>query len=225
MSLPEIVTREQWQVARDELLLSEKKLTRQRDALNADRRRLPMVRVEEDYVFEGPDGKVTLADLFDGSDQLIVQHVMFHPDWEVACQSCSADLDESTSALLAHLKTRNTQFVRIARAPYEKIAAYREARGWTFPFFSSFGTSFNADYRVTVDDGESPGFSCFLKVGDDVFHTYSTYNRGTENVTPGAYALLDVTALGRQEDWEEPKGRAAKLTGADPSFLSALEES
>jgi predicted dithiol-disulfide oxidoreductase (DUF899 family) len=249
MSLPEIVSRDQWLAARKDLLRREKELTRERDALNADRRRLPMVRVDKKYLFEGPDGTVSLTELFAGSHQLVVQHVMFDPSWEVACPSCSADLDESTPALLAHLKARDTEFVRVSRAPYAKIAANREARGWTFPWFSSFESDFNYDYDVTLDqsvapvtfnfrdldenvaaglgwlaDGgssEQPGFSCFLRDGDDVFHTYSTYGRGTENAVPGAYALLDITPLGRQEDWEEPKGRGFKVVGADPSFRSS----
>src|SRR5258708_35764120 len=128
MSLPEIVSRDQWLAARKDLLRREKELTRERDVLNADRRRLPMVRVDKKYVFEGPDGTLSLAELFAGSHQLIVQHVMFDPSWEVACPSCSADLDESTPALLAHVNARDTELVRVSRAPFAKIAPKPAAR-------------------------------------------------------------------------------------------------
>ncbi|HEY0805047.1 MAG TPA: DUF899 domain-containing protein [Pseudonocardiaceae bacterium] len=229
MSLPEVVARDEWLAARRQLLLREKELTRQRDVLNADRRRLPMVRIEKDYVFEGPDGKAGLLDLFGDSRQLIVYHAMFDPSWDAACPSCSAGMDESSPAVIAHLKARATSYVRVARAPYPKIAAYQAGRGWTFPWYSSYDSDFNYDFQVTLDasatpieynyrpadalvqDGatELPGFSCFLRDGDAVFHTYSAYARGTEPHN-GTYPLLDLTALGRQEAWEEPKGRADK---------------
>ncbi len=245
MALPEIVTREEWLAARKALLFREKELTRQRDALNTDRRRLPMMRVEKEYAFAGEDGTATLRELFGDSRQLIVQHVMFAPDWEAPCPGCSADLDESTPALLAHVRARDTALVRVSRAPWAKLAATRAARSYTFPWYSSHGSDFNYDFHVTIDNAvapiyfnyrdplelaeagqdwleqgshEQPGYSCFLREGEDVFHTYSTYARGTENAAPGAYALLDLTALGRQEEWEEPKGRAANPGAADPSF-------
>lgn len=247
MSLPEIVSREQWLVARERLLAREKELTRQRDMLNADRRQLPMVRVDKQYKFEGPQGHVDLPGLFEGTSQLVVQHVMFDPEWDAACPSCTASLDECTPALLDHLKARDTSYVRVARAPYAKIAAYREARGWTFPWYSSFGSDFNYDFHVTLDPAiapaeynyrsqqewarldpdwldlkstEVPGVSCFLRDGDAVYHTYSTYARGTELIGGLTYPLLDLTALGRQEAWEEPKGRAIGSRAADPSFRS-----
>lgn len=245
MALPEIVTREEWLAARKALLLREKELTRQRDALNADRRRLPMVRVEKEYTFAGEDGPATLRELFGDSRQLIVQHVMFAPDWTDPCPGCSADLAESTPALLAHVRARDTALVRVSRAPWAKLAATRAARAYTFPWYSSHGSDFNYDFHVTIDNAvaplffnyrdplelaeagqdwlaqgshEQPGYSCFLREGDEVFHTYSTYARGTENASPGAYALLDLTALGRQEEWEEPKDRADHPGAADPSF-------
>jgi predicted dithiol-disulfide oxidoreductase (DUF899 family) len=247
MSLPEVVSREEWLAARQSLLTREKELTRQRDLLNADRRRLPMVRIDKEYKFEGPQGAVSLADLFEGSSQLIVQHVMFDPAWEAACPSCTASMDESTPALLAHLKARGTSYVRVSRAPYAKIAAYREAHGWTFPWYSSCGTEFNYDFHVTLDPAaapaeynyrsqqewagtdpdwldlkstEVPGVSCFVRDGAGVYHTYSTFARGTELIGGLTYPLLDLTALGRQEEWEEPKGRAADSREADPSFRS-----
>jgi predicted dithiol-disulfide oxidoreductase (DUF899 family) len=241
MSLPDVVSREQWLEARRELLDREKEATRARDALNADRRRLPMVAVDQEYVFEGPDGPVTLADLFGGKRQLIVQHVMYGPDWEKPCPGCSASLDELSQGVLDHLGTRDTTFALTARAPYGKIAATAKERGWSsFPWYSSFGSEFNYDYGVTLDTerglvdynyrpipealgdeqtAELPGFSCFLRDGDEIFHTYSTYGRGTD-ILVGTYSLLDLTALGRQEDWEEPKGRVETDRGGDPTFTS-----
>jgi len=241
MSLPDVVSREQWLEARRELLDREKEATRARDALNADRRRLPMVAVDQEYAFEGPDGPVTLADLFGGKRQLIVQHVMYGPDWEKPCPGCSASLDELSQGVLDHLGTRDTTFALTARAPYGKIAATAKERGWSsFPWYSSFGSEFNYDYGVTLDTerglvdynyrpipealgdeqtAELPGFSCFLRDGDEIFHTYSTYGRGTDTLG-SAYSLLDLTALGRQEDWEEPKGRVETARGGDPTFTS-----
>lgn len=241
MSLPDVVSREQWLEARRQLLDREKEYTRSRDALNADRRRLPMVAVDQEYVFEGSDGKVTLADLFGGHRQLIVQHVMFGPDWDEPCPGCSASLAELSQGVLDHIGTRETTFVLTARAPYDKIAAKAKERGWSsFPWYSSFGSEFNYDYGVTLDavrglidynyrpvpeavgddqSAELPGYSCFLREGDQVFHTYSTYGRGSDHII-NSYALLDMTALGRQEDWEEPKGRVAPIRGGDPTFSS-----
>jgi predicted dithiol-disulfide oxidoreductase (DUF899 family) len=248
MSLPQVVSREEWLAARKQLLEREKELTRQRDALNADRRRLPMVRIDKDYVFDGEGGQASLADLFGDRRQLVVYHLMYDPDWENACPGCTAGMDEWTDALTAHMNVRDTAFAAVSRAPYAKIASYRASRGWTFPWYSSFGSDFNYDFHVTLDAAvtpvmynyrtqaelaqrdpdwakpestEMPGFSSFLKDGDAVFHTYSTYARGTEQADGGgAYALLDLTALGRQEEWEEPKGRAGRVRQADPTFSS-----
>jgi predicted dithiol-disulfide oxidoreductase (DUF899 family) len=246
MSLPQVVSREQWLEARKELLTREKEALRAHDALNADRRRLPMVRLDKPYVFEGPDGPATLADLFDGRRQLIVQHVMFDPTWDAACPGCTAGVDEIAPGLLAHLRSRDTTFVLVSRAPFAKLQAYAQARGWTVPWYSSHGSDFNYDFGVTLDPAvrpvmwnyrdaaelqqagmawvterasEQPGASCFLREGDDVLHTYSTYARGSEQMG-GAYNLLDMTALGRQEEWEEPKGRVDTPHGADPTFTS-----
>jgi predicted dithiol-disulfide oxidoreductase (DUF899 family) len=240
MSLPDVVSREQWLEARRQLLEREKEYTRLGDALNADRRRLPMVKVDQDYVLEGPDGPVTLADLFGGRRQLVIQHVMFGPDWDQPCPGCSASLNSLSQGVLDQLGTRETAFALISRAPYDKIAAKAKERGWSFPWYSSYGSDFNYDFGVTLDvgrglveynyrsiaedlDGEQsaelPGYSCFLREGDEIFHTYSTYGRGTEG-TIGAYAMLDWTALGRQEDWEEPKGRVDPVRGGDPTFSS-----
>jgi predicted dithiol-disulfide oxidoreductase (DUF899 family) len=238
MAFPEIVTREQWLEARKQFLAREKEATRERDALNADRRRLPMVAIEKEYTFDGPEGRVTLAGLFGDSRQLIVQHVMFGPDWDAACPGCTSGIDETADGVLAHLRTRDTAFVLVSRAPLDKLEKYRAVRGWTIPWYSSYGSDFNYDFQATLDrdrqqlvfnyreepdmvaddpSTEVPGFSCFLRDGDQVFHTYSTWARGTDTIG-GAYSLLDLTALGRQEDWEEPKGRAPRVHGADPTF-------
>ncbi|MGH4019103.1 MAG: DUF899 domain-containing protein [Pseudonocardiaceae bacterium] len=246
MSLPQVVSRDEWLAARKELLAREKELTRARDTLNADRRRLPMVRIDKDYVFEGTDGKASLLDLFDGRRQLMVGHFMFSPDQDEGCPSCSAGADEMSDGLLRHLHIRDTSFVYVSRAPLATIEVYKARKGWTFPWYSSYGSDFNHDFHVTLDESvasieynyrttaehqqagtsyyiegeqpiEAPGLSIFLRDGDAVFHTYSTYGRGAE-MLGGSYYFLDLTALGRQEDWEEPKGRAADPRGAVPDF-------
>jgi predicted dithiol-disulfide oxidoreductase (DUF899 family) len=247
MSLPDVTSRDEWLAARKQLLTREKELTRARDALNADRRRLPMVAMDKPYAFEGPNGSASLLDLFEGRRQLFLQHFMFHPSWEDGCPSCSAEADELSQGTLAHLHIRDTTFASVSRAPLAKLEAYRARKGWTFPWYSSYGSDFNYDFHTTIDESvaaleinyrtraeleevapdlwaltaeqpfEMPGMSCFLREGDDVFHTYSTFARGTEAIG-GAYAFLDLTALGRQEDWEEPKGRAADPRGAMPDF-------
>ena len=190
MSLPEVTTREKWLAARKELLAREKAMTRQRDALNADRRRLPMVEIDKDYVFEGPGGTARLGDLFGGSRQLIIQHIMFGPDWEAACPGCTAFLDELAPAALAHIRSRDTAFAGVSRAPLAKIAAYQASRRWQFDWYSSYGSDFNYDFQVTIDPavaapvynyepqagkadpiaGEMPGFSCFLRDGPGLPH-------------------------------------------------------
>jgi predicted dithiol-disulfide oxidoreductase (DUF899 family) len=212
MSLPEIVPREQWHAAREELLAKEKAATRARDALNAERRRLPMVEIDQEYVFEGGDGKATLPDLFEGRPQLVIHHFMFAPEWDAGCRSCSGFLDQIGH--LAHLKARGTTFAAVSRAPYTKILPFKARMGWTVPWYSSYGTDFNRDFEVTLERaGESverPGISCFLRDGERVFHTYSTYERGLDGLG-STTSLLDLTALGRQEEWEQPKGRASAL--------------
>lgn len=247
-NLPRIASREEWVAARKALLSREKELTRLRDALVADRRRLPMVEITREYLFQGPEGTVTLPGLFAGRSQLIVGHFMFHPDWDAGCPSCSAGADEMSPGHLQHVNRRDTTFVYVSRAPIEKIEAYRKQKGWTFPWYSSFGSSFNYDFHVTLDESvapleynfrtkeeweargepwdaepgealERPGRSAFLRVGDRVFHTYSIYARGLETIG-GSYYMLDETALGRQEDWEEPRGRAHAVRSAVPDFAT-----
>jgi len=235
MSLPEIVTRDEWLAARTALLEQEKELTRRRDALSAERRRLPMVEIDKPYVFTGPDGETSLLELFDGRLQLILTHFMFDPEWENGCPSCTAGTDEMSDGLMQHVATRDTTMVWVARAPIEKLEAYKAHHGWTIPWYSSYGSDFNYDFGVShrkedetstynyrVDpslEGEYPGTSVFLRVDDRVFHTYSSFGRGAE-WTGGAYAFLDLTALGRQEDWEEPKGRSDSVRVATPDFAS-----
>ncbi len=246
MRLPEVVSREEWLAARRALLAREKELTRARDRLVADRRRLPMVRIDTPYELHGPDGSVSLAEMFDGYQQLIVQHFMFDPEWDDGCPSCTAAADEMSAGLQAHLHNRNTHFVAVSRAPSAKLERYKAQRGWHFPWYSSFGTSFNYDFGATIDssvtpvrfnfltlpelearglgwmrDGshEQPGYSTFLRVDENVFHTYSTFARGTEQLG-GSYYFLDMTALGRQEEWEEPKGRVDAARRSRPDFTS-----
>jgi len=246
MSLPKVVSPQEWRAARVALLADEKAMTRARDALSTKRRELPMVKVDKRYVFDGPDGKADLADLFEGRRQLIVGHFMFHPDWDDGCPSCTAGADEMSDGHLDHLHARDTTFAYVSRAPLAKIESYKHRRGWTFPWYSSYGSDFNYDFHVTLDDSvvpaeynfrtraefeqagtplykegeqpiELPGRSCFLREGDDVFHTYSVYARGLETIG-GSYYMLDETALGRQEAWERPVGRATAPRGAVPNF-------
>jgi predicted dithiol-disulfide oxidoreductase (DUF899 family) len=201
MSLPEIVSRARWHAAREELLLKEEALTRARAALDAERRRLPMVEVDTEYVLEGGDGKATLLDLFEGRSQLVVHHFMFAPEWETGCRGCSAFLDQVGH--LAHLRARSTSFAVVSRAPFTRILPFKARMGWTVPWYSSCHCDFNRDFEVTLQrDGElveRAGLSCFLRERDRVFHTYATYERGLDGLGgPGsAGSLLDLTALGR----------------------------
>ncbi len=207
---PPIVSREEWEAARKELLAKEKALTRQHDAVNAERRRLPMVKIEKEYTFEGPDGKLRLIDLFAGQRQLVIYHFMFDPTWEEGCPGCTGLVKEMGD--LSLLNKRDTTFTLISRAPYAKLAAYKALKGWQILWFSSFESDFNYDFHVTSEQGEGQGASVFFRLGEDVFHTYSTYNRGTEMLT-NTYALLDTTPYGRQEDFEDsPPGWPQKPT-------------
>jgi predicted dithiol-disulfide oxidoreductase (DUF899 family) len=244
VTLPDVVDRQAWTRARRELLAAEKDLTRHRDRVNTARRELPMVRVEEDYRFTGPDGALGLLDLFDGRRQLVVHHFMWTYDvdadgnrtpLDTACPSCSSAADGIGT--LRQLHRRNTTLVAVSNVPFGLVEAFRRRGGWTFPWFSSFGSSFNVDFHATVDErlapvqvhhrdaaelvgtpfewrpelrGDWPGISVFLAVDGEVFHTYSTYGRGLEefhNDDP----YLDLTPLGRQEPWERPAGRAVPL--------------
>jgi predicted dithiol-disulfide oxidoreductase (DUF899 family) len=221
MNRPQVASREEWLVARRELLASEKEASRARDALSAERRRLPMVRIDKDYVFEAPGGRATLGDLFEGRGQLIVYHFMFDPSWDEGCNACSILVDNMGH--LAHLHARDTSLALVSRAPLAGIEAHRARMGWTIPWYSSFGSDFNYDFHVTSDEavapieynyrdraaleragltwtlsGEQPGLSVFLRDGGTVFHTYSAYARGLD-ILLGTYNYLDVTPLGRQD--------------------------
>jgi predicted dithiol-disulfide oxidoreductase (DUF899 family) len=227
---PRVVSRTEWLSARREFLLKEKEFTRLRDRVSAERRRLPMVKIDKGYVFEGPDGNVPLLHLFKGRRQLIVYHFMFDPSWHEGCPSCSFLVDNIGH--LTHLYARDTSLVLVSRAPLAKIESFKRRMGWMVPWYSSFGNDFNYDFHVTLDEavapveynyrskaelvqkgeayftqGEAHGLSVFLRDGDRMFHTYSTYARGTD-LLAGTYNYLDLTPLGRQEDWEEPAGRS-----------------
>ncbi|MFI5974459.1 DUF899 domain-containing protein [Streptomyces sp. NPDC051452] len=198
MSLPEIVTREEWRAAREELLRKEEAVRRAREVLGAERQRLPMVEVDSEYVFEGGDGKATLLDLFEGRAQLVVHHFMFAPQWEAGCPCCAAFLDQVGH--LAHLRARNTSFAAVSRAPFTRILPFKARMGWAVPWYSCGHSDFNADFEATVPSGgelvERPGLSCFLRDHDRVFHTYSVYDDAMDGLGTIA-GLLDLTALGR----------------------------
>jgi len=219
MTAHRIVSQEQWVQARRAHLAKEKQLTRQRDELARERRELPWVRVEKNYVFEAPHGKVPLADLFGGHSQLFVYHFMFGPDWKEGCPSCSFVSDHFDGAVL-HLAARDVSLVVVSRAPLAKIEAFKKRMGWRFPWVSSFGNDFNHDYHVSFipdekakgdvyynytlqpfPSDEAPGASVFYKdpASGEIFHTYSTYGRGLDPLI-GTYTLLDLVPKGRDED-------------------------
>ena len=218
MTTHAIVSREKWLEARRDLLAAEKDLTHRSDQVAELRRKLPWVRVEKPYVFEGPNGKVSLADLFADRTQLLVQHFMLAPGWKEGCKSCSYMADHA-DGMTAHLAQRDVTFVAISRAPYSEIERFRRRMGWRFNWVSSNANSFNHDFRVSftpeeiatgrIDynfggsphrNDELPGVSVFMKdEAGAVFHTYSTYGRGVE-VMMGTYRMLDLTPKGRGEE-------------------------
>lgn len=206
MNYPQIVTREEWLVARRELLTREKEATRARDRLNAERRRLPMVKMDKEYLFDGPEGKVSLLDLFDGRRQLIVYHFMFDPSWDEGCPGCS-NLVDNIPSNITRLYACDTSLVLVSRAPLAKLEPFKKQKNWTTPWFSSYGSDFNYDFDATGEGGEQPGLSVFLHDGEQIFHTYSTSGRGVD-ILLGTYNYLDLTPLGRQEEWEEAVNRS-----------------
>jgi predicted dithiol-disulfide oxidoreductase (DUF899 family) len=232
---PPIVSRDRWLGERKTLLAHEKEFTGQYDRVNAERRRLPMVKVGKDYVFHGPNGKTSLKDLFESRRQLVVYHFMFDPAWEKGCPGCTRYVNAIGD--LSMLNDCDTTFVLVSRAPLAKLDAYRAQKRWSLSWFSSFGSDFNYDFHVTNDEkvapveynyrnkaelevnkvpnaivGEEHGLSVFFRIGDDVFHTYSAYARGTEALTDSR-ALLDMTPYGRQQDFEDsPPGWPQKPT-------------
>ena len=217
---PAVVSRDEWLVARKALLRKEKDATRARDVVNAERRQLPMVKVETDYRFTGPTGDASLLDLFEGRRQLVVHHFMWIDRLNEGCPSCSMTVD--TLGDLTHLHAANTTLALVSRAPIDQLEPFRRRMGWSLPMYSSFGSAFNYDYQATVDPslgatqynyrdvtslggfwatfaGDLPGQSVFFRDGDDVYHSYSAYARGTESVS-NVFAFLDLTPLGRQEE-------------------------
>jgi predicted dithiol-disulfide oxidoreductase (DUF899 family) len=212
-----IVSQDNWLIARKQLLKREKELTRLRDEVDRARRALPWVKVEKDYPFDGPDGKVTLVDLFEGRSQLIVQHFMFGPDWKEGCIGCSFKSDHVDGAL-AHLLHHDVAFVSVSRAPFAKLEAFRRRMGWRFMWVSSHGSDFNYDFHVSFTPEEAASsevvynyerrpFECEERSGNSVFykdetgavfHTYSTFGRGDETLDT-AYMYLDLTPKGRNE--------------------------
>ena len=212
---PEIVSEAEWREARLAHLEREKAVTKELDRLRAQRRRLPMTKVAKGYDFDTPRGKATLLELFEGRRQLVIYHFMFDPAWNKGCVGCTGYIDAIGD--LSMLNERNTTFAVISRAPLAKLEAYKASKGWDINWYSSFGTDFNYDFHVTADasvapveynyrpstiKGEEHGLSVFFRLGDEVYHTYSAYARGTESLTD-SYQILDVTPYGRQEDFED----------------------
>jgi predicted dithiol-disulfide oxidoreductase (DUF899 family) len=219
MTAHSVVSKEEWLASRKALLAKEKEFNRLRDELSAERRALPWVRLEKKYEFDGPGGRIGLADLFDGRSQLVIYHLMFHPDWKAACKSCSYWID-SLPAHLEHLHQRDVTVAAVSRAKLATIEAYKEREGWTIPWVSSFGGDFNHDFGVsfTPDEikagqvvynyanhdkfsgEERPGISVFYKDSDGaIYHTYSTYSRGLDMLN-ATYHYLDIVPKGRDED-------------------------
>lgn len=211
-----VVSRDEWLQARIELLAREKEHSRQRDALSKARRDLPWEKIDKPYVFVGPDGEESLGDLFDGRSQLIVYHFMFDPEWDAGCKSCSYLTDHFQGAVV-HLAQRDVTLVAASRAPLEKLLAFKKRMGWTHKWVSSHGSDFNYDFGVSFTPEEweagtgtynyrqakfpakeAPGLSVFSKEGEDVFHTYSTYARGLDELI-GSYNYLDLVPKGRDE--------------------------
>jgi len=213
-----VVTHEGWVNARQAFLAKEKEFTRLRDEISKERRKLPWEKVDKDYVFDGPNGKETLSDLFDGRNQLIIYHFMYGPDWEAGCKSCSYLADHFNPAII-HLKHRDVTMVAVSKAPLDKLETFKKRMGWSFKWMSSFNNDFNRDYHVSftqeeLDSGnayynykakgfpstEAPGASVFYKnENGEIFHTYSVYERGLDMFIT-AYHYLDIVPEGRDEN-------------------------
>lgn len=242
IGMPSVVTRKDWLTARKALLLREKTITRLRDEVNAERRRLPMVRIEKPYVFQGPNGLIDFPGLFEERRQLFVHHFMWFKDRQAFCLGCTgaAHTTFNNPHLRETLQRRDVTFVAISRAPWEQIAAYKTSHGWSFPWYSSEGSDFNYDFHTTLDENKAPveynyrnqaellaaGFeqnslkedwpanSVFLRNGREVYHTYSAYARGLDSLH-GPNSFLDLTPYGRQEKWEDsPEGWPRQSTYA-----------
>jgi predicted dithiol-disulfide oxidoreductase (DUF899 family) len=221
ISVSKVVLKGEWLAARKALLAKEKELTRQKDAVAAGRRELPWVRVEKEYAFETPSGKRILAELFEGRSQLVVYHFMLGPDWAEGCPSCSMAADHFDGCAI-HLKQRDVTLTAISRAPLAQIERFKKRMGWHFPWASSYGTDFNHDFGVTFTKEElaggkiynfgssgfpaeeAPGLSVFFKDREgQIFHTYSTYGRGLDELL-GVYTFLDRVPKGRDEAGQQP---------------------
>ncbi len=229
---PRVVSRDNWLRERKILLEKEKELTRERDRVAALRRKLPMVSVDKKYTFDSENGELDFLQLFDGCTQLIVYHFMFDPTWEAGCENCAIWAAEKPKALQNNLQNNDTKLVLVARAPIAKIAQYRQSKGWEIPFYSSYNSDFNFDFQVSFDESKRPidynyrsleehraagtshyfegrkqpyelhGLSIFLQHNQEIFHTYSTFSRGCEEAG-GFHYLLDMTAYGRRQSWED----------------------
>jgi predicted dithiol-disulfide oxidoreductase (DUF899 family) len=212
MNLPDVVSQGEWEAAQESFREREKEATRARDALAAERRRLPRVLIDKGYVLQGANGEANLRELFEGRRQLLIYHFMFGPNQDEGCDGCSMFVDQVGH--LAHLHARDTSFALVSRAPVEKLEAYRERMGWEIPWYSSADSDFNLDLGYSPEqpqpdqhqDGEMFGLSVFLRDGDDVHRTYVTGDRGVEALG-SVWTFLDLTPLGRQETWEDsPEG-------------------
>lgn len=234
IALPKTVSQEEWLAARKELLKEEKELTRARDRINAKRRRMPMVKVEKEYEFNGPNGKMSLFDLFEGRRQLLVHHFMWFEEPDAFCHGCSLEADQNYNApFFAQIVENDVTIAAVSRVPLERIEEEKVKKGWDFPFYSSRGTDFNYDFQATLDpnrnttynyqndesldlfggyEGDLPARSIFLRDENAVYHTYSAYTRGL-GLLATHYNYLDLTPYGRQEDWEDsPEGWPQKPT-------------
>lgn len=212
MKLPPVVSQQEWTTALEQLRVKEKAATRARDALAAERRRLPRVRIDKDYTFDGPRGNASLVDLFEGRRQLLLYHFMFGPNQEKGCDGCSMFVDQIGHP--SHIHARDTSFALVSRAPIAKIEPFRKRMGWTLPWYSSSGSDFNHDFGVGPEqpqpdkyqDGENFGLSVFLRDGGTIYRTYFTTARGVEALG-SVWTFLDLTPFGRQETWEDsPEG-------------------
>ncbi len=236
-----VVSHEEWLAARTAFLVKEKEFTRLRDELSEQRRNLPWEEVTKNYVFEGADGKQTLAELFEGRSQLIVYHFMFGPDWEAGCPHCSFWAD-NFNPIIVHLNQRDTTMIAVSRAPYDKLVAYRKRMGWSFKWVSSFGTDFNFDFQASFaaedlkkgrvfynfanqaqQSSEREGASVLYRdPTGKIFHTYSTYARGIDLMNT-AYNYLDLTPKGRDEDgrsqfWVRRRDEYEAGASVDPTY-------
>jgi predicted dithiol-disulfide oxidoreductase (DUF899 family) len=201
-ALPKVVSEKQFHAAVEKLRVKEKKNTRERDKVAALRRRLPMMEMKNEYIFEGPGGKKSLLDLFEGKKQLVVYHFMYHPKDDTFCKGCSMVGDHVPH--LAHLKERETSFVQVSNAPLKSIRRHQKRMGWATPWYSAWGNQFNDD--LSIDGNREPALSVFVRDGKKIYRSYYTTARGLEYLgTP--WAIMDLTPFGRQEKWEDsPKG-------------------